>query len=210
MNVISFNYDDRDELFSNSYILIDSKHNCVVVDPSANNDGLISYIEKKKLTLKAVLLTHCHFDHIQGVDLLINKYNVPLYVSNDDIPGLTDEEINCSYFTSNKVEVKSTPSPINDGDVLKELEEDIEVISTPYHTIGSVCYYLKNSNILFSGDTLMKDNIGRDDLPTACPTLKNDTMSKIIRLPENIKVYPGHGKSTTIGSEKKFNPFIKR
>ena len=107
------------------------------------------------------------------------------------------------------VYIKSKIDTISDKQELNILSEPIRVIETPYHTIGSVCYYLKDSKILFSGDSLFKDSIGRDDLPTSIPYRKSASLNKIMSLPEDVKVYPGHGLFTSIGEEKKYNPFVK-
>lgn len=210
MEIIPFIYQSKDELASNAYIAIDSDKQCIVVDPGCDYDGLVSFIAKNNLKLKGVLLTHSHFDHIRGVDRLIDAFRCPLYCHRDDIDGLTDEDINLSYSFTDLVYVKASPTVINDGDILNLLNEPINVIHTPYHTIGSVCYYLSNSGILFSGDTLFKFTIGRVDLITSVKSMKSVTFKKLTVLPNTTKVYPGHGPSTTIGYEKEKNPFIKR
>jgi len=210
MEIIPFIYQSKDELASNAYIAIDSDKQCIVVDPGCDYEGLVSFIAKNNLKLKGVLLTHSHFDHIRGVDRLIDAFRCPLYCHRDDIDGLTDEDINLSYSFTDLVYVKTSPTVINDGDILNLLNEPINVIHTPYHTIGSVCYYLSNSGILFSGDTLFKFTIGRADLITSVKSMKSVTFKKLTILPDTTKVYPGHGPSTTIGYEKEKNPFIKR
>ena len=99
---------------------------------------------------------------------------------------------------------------VSDKEIINELKEGIEVIETPFHTRGSVCYYLEDSGILFSGDTLFKSSIGRDDFPGSCPKEKDRSLAKIMELSDTVKVYPGHGLFTFIGEEKKYNPFVKR
>ena len=209
MKVVPFYYDDYDDLFANTYVLIDDDKSCVVIDPSKDYDGIINYIEKNELVIKAVLLTHAHFDHIRGVDRLINKYHIPLYIGFDEVDSLYNPLFNCSSLMSNKYVLKSKAITVSDNEVLKLLDEDIICISTPYHTLGSICYYLKDSELLFTGDFLFKGSIGRSDLPTSSPKYFNSSKNKIINLNDNIKIYPGHGPSSSIKKEKETNPYLR-
>ena len=209
MKVIPFIYDDYDDLFANTYILVDDSLSCLVIDPSRKYEGIINYIEKSGLTLKGVLLTHGHFDHMRGVDLLIEKYRVPLYIGFYDEDCLKDPKKNLSYYMGMEMMVVNSPAiTVSDKEILHLLNEDIEVIYTPFHTIGCVCYYLKDSKILFSGDTLFRFSIGRDDFPNSSPKDKRASLNKLMALPEDVKVYPGHGAFTKIGEERRNNPFV--
>ena len=209
MEIIPFVYQSEDELLSNTYIFIDTSNACVVIDPSKDYDGIINYIEKNELNIKAVLLTHAHFDHIRGVDRLINKYHCPLYVGFDEADSLYNPYLNCSSLMSNEYILQSKAITISDNEVLKLLDEDIICISTPYHTLGSICFYLRNSGLLFTGDFLFKGSVGRSDLPTSSPKSFIGSINKIINLDENIKIYPGHGPSSSIKKEKEFNPYLR-
>ncbi|MCQ2814734.1 MAG: MBL fold metallo-hydrolase [Bacilli bacterium] len=212
MKIECFNYKGIDDLFSNTYVVSDDFLNCIVVDPSCDYDGIIKYIEKNSLNLQGILLTHGHFDHIRGVTRLTEKFKVKTYITNNDKELLTDPELNCSNYGAylRPIIVKANVNVVFDNDQLDLLNEPIRVIFTPYHTSGSVCYYLQTSKILLSGDTLFKKMIGRSDLPTSQPSLKRDSLNKIMVLPDDVKVYPGHGSSTTIGAERISNPFINR
>ena len=210
MKVVPFIYEDEDDLMANTCIVIDN-NDCVAIDPSKAYDGIVKFIEKNNLTLKAVLLTHGHFDHTRGVEILLHQYQVPLYIGFYDEDYLTSPYKNLSAFMKDgphSLSVEATT--ISDKEIIRELKEDIEVIETPFHTRGSVCYYLKDSGVLFSGDTLFKSSIGRDDFPGSCPKEKDRSLSKLMNLPDDVKVYPGHGLFTFIGEEKKYNPFVKR
>ncbi len=209
VRIIPFIYNDVDDLFANTYLVIDSNNSCVVIDPSIDYDGIINYILKNDLSLKGILLTHSHFDHMRGADRLVSYFHVPFYVHEDDIEGLTDYKKNCSSLDK-KVIVNSKPTKVSDGEKLSLLEDEIYVIHTPYHTIGSVCYYIDKDKILFSGDSLFKMMVGRSDLPTSCSFLRKESLQKLIKLNDEVKVYPGHGRFTTIGEERKSNPFIYR
>ena len=209
MKVIPFIYNDEDDLIANTYIVIDNNE-CVVIDPSKAYEGIAQYIKKNNLILKAVLLTHAHFDHMRGVDILIDSYRAPLYIGFDDESSLTNPLKNLSAFMNNEeLIVHAKPITVSDNETIHVLSEDIKVIHTPFHTEGSVCYYLKDSGVLFSGDTLFKSSIGRDDLPGSNPRKKETSLKKIMELPDKVKVYPGHGGFTTIYDEKIHNPFVK-
>lgn len=208
MKIVPFIYPDEDDLIANTYIAVDN-NKCVIIDPSKDYDGLIKFIKKNDLEPKAILLTHGHFDHMRGINVLLDAFHLPLYIGFYDQDNLIDGRKNLSSLFSNKpCVINCSPITISNGDKIRVLSEDIEVIETPFHTEGSVCYYLKDSKILFSGDTLFKNSIGRDDLPGACPKKKKASLERIMQLPDDVKVYPGHGEFTNIGNEKKYNPFV--
>ena len=211
VNVVAFSSNDILELSSNTYIVTDSFSSCIVIDPSRNDNKVIDYIESHHLNLKGVLLTHAHFDHVRGLDQLIDHFHVPFYLEENDSELLTNPIYNCSasYHRGGSLIVRNKPTLVKDFETLKLLSEDILVISTPFHTSGSACYYLSNSNILFSGDSLFYLAVGRSDLPTSVNSEIKRSLSKIMSLEDEVEVYPGHGKSTTIGYERKYNPFIK-
>lgn len=204
MNVIPFVYDTKDELLSNTYLLTEGKK-CIVIDPSSNYDGIVNYINKNKLELQAVLVTHSHFDHMGGVDRLVKAFHVKVYAGRDDIPGFTNTYYNCSDdYSIRKVIVESDVTPLDDGEILHLFKEDIVCIATPYHTVGAFSFYFKDSKMLFSGDSLFMYAFGRTDLPTSVPHKLKDSIKKLMALPDEVKVYPGHGRFTSIGNERRF------
>ena len=209
MKVIPFIYDDYDDLFANTYVLVDENNDCVVIDPSKQYGGIVNYIRKNNLNLKGVLLTHGHYDHIRGVDLLVNEFKVSVYIGFDEVDLIKDPYKNCSFMLGNSYSFEKELTPVSDKEILKLLKEDIVCIATPFHTAGSICYYLPNSQILFSGDFLFKGSIGRSDLPTGTPRTFNSSIAKILSLPENTKLCPGHGPSSTLKEEKMTNPYLK-
>ena len=202
MKVITFSNENSIELYANTYVLIDNNHQCVIIDPSNDNDEIKNFIKENDLSIKGILLTHGHFDHIRGVDHLEEAFDVPLYINEFDKALLTTPKLNCSdKFSRHNIIIKSEPVLVKDGDGINLLDEEIVVITTPYHTEGSVVYYLPKSQILFSGDSLFAGSFGRSDLPTSIPRLMHESVMKMFALPKEVIVYPGHGPKTTIGQE---------
>ena len=209
IKVEKFLYNDYDDLNANTYVVYDENNNAVVIDPSVDNDSVSGFLDSHNLTPKAILLTHGHFDHIRGVDRLVKKYNVPLYIHFDEEDYLKDSQLNCSCY-ENEFIVESNPITVVDNETLKLLDEDeIRVIHTPFHTRGSVCYYFINNKLLFSGDTIFKMSVGRDDLPGAIPSKRRESLEKIKKLPLETKIYPGHGPNTVLKTELELNHFLR-
>ena len=209
ITVVPFIYEQIDDLYANTYLLIDENKACVVIDPGKDYLGLINYINKNDLSLKAILLTHGHVDHIRGVDTLVNAFNVPVYIGFDDLVMLTDGYLNLSEMLGEKIIIKAKVTTLSDNESLHLLSEDITVIYTPYHTAGGVCFYLKDSAILFTGDFIIPHGIGRCDLPNAKPKEFVHSINKILSLPKETKIYGGHEKSSTLETELRINPYLK-
>lgn len=204
MRVEKFNYNDPEELRANTYVVFDEDKNAVVIDPSVDSNGVINYLKKNNLSLKAILLTHAHFDHVCGVKRLVDEYHVFTYIHPLEKSSLMDPYENCSITFEKEIIIDVPTKDINDGDALNFLKENIKVLHTPYHTLGSVCFYLEDSHLLFSGDSLFKRGVGRSDLPTSSPRDMKATLLKLYSLPRETVVMPGHGNNTTIGEEKAF------
>ena len=209
IKVIPFIYEDYDDVYANTYVLIDDKNNCVVIDPGKEYPGIVNYIKKNSLNLKAILVTHGHFDHIRGINTLLNEYKVPVYIGFDDEEKLTNTFTNGSAHFGNEAIIDVKANTLADNEILKILTEEIKVITTPYHTSGSVCFYLKDSGVLFTGDFIIPHSIGRSDLPTAMPKEFNNSIAKILALPNETKIYGGHGPFSTLEMERRVNPFVK-
>lgn len=185
----------------NCYIVMDENTNeGFLVDPGADAEILANVVENIKMKPKFILLTHGHWDHIGAVVELKDKFNIPFYISANDN----------DMIQSGQDTYGSTPSPdgyLKEGDTFKFADKTIRVIETPGHTPGGVCFLVDKS--LFTGDTLFNGTIGRTDfVGGSFETLVSSVRRKLATLPEDIKVYPGHGPSTTIGLEKRQNPYI--
>ena len=179
----------------------------VIIDPADNADYLVSKCREFGVEPEAVLLTHAHFDHMLAADDICKKFGCKLYVHMDDERMLNDPSLNLSGTLGTEQVSISADHLLRDGDVLHFLNLEWKVMATPGHTAGSVCYYLPEEEVLFSGDTLFAESLGRTDLPTgSMSAIVRSIAEKLLVLPDDIMVYPGHGDATTIGHEKQYNP----
>ena len=203
---------------ANSFIGFNEKREGFLVDPGYNVDNvLINHIRKLGVKIVAILITHGHFDHIHALEEVCNEFpDANVYISEDEADFLTDVDLNLSTEPelADQGVHKLTYVPthlikVNDGDIIKEAGFDIQVIGTPFHTKGSVCFYLDSEKALFSGDTLFFTTIGRTDLPTGSNRTIKSSLAKLKELPDGIKVYPGHGACTNLDREKKYNAYLK-
>ena len=182
---------------------------CFAVDPGACPPELTGYIKREGLTVKAVLLTHGHFDHILGLDDFLEEFPVPVYACKEEKILLESAELNSSTGMYGKSYTFSGAEYVSDRQILHIAGSEIQVIRTPGHTAGGCCYYIPEERVLFSGDTLFRASVGRTDLPTGSMSdLVRSVRDRLLVLPEETKVYPGHMEETTIGYEKKYNPFV--
>ena len=182
---------------------------CFVTDPAACPPELVGHIRKEGLNVKAVLLTHGHFDHIMGLDDFLKEFPVPVYAFSEEKPLLESAELNSSLGMFGSPYTFSGAEYVSDGQILHIAGFEIRVIHTPGHTAGGCCYYIPAENVLISGDRLFRASVGRTDLPTgSMGDLVRSVREKLFVLPEETKVYPGHMEETTIGYEKKYNPFV--
>lgn len=169
---------------------------CVVIDPGYATGELETLLAKENKKVEAVLLTHCHFDHVGGVASLARQENCPVYICPSDLdlpPMMTDGEI---YYTDTYEE----------GDVLHLAGLTFRVLHTPGHTPGSVC--LQCEDALFTGDTLFAGSCGRTDFPGSSPRDMVSSLKRLAALPGDFRVLPGHGVETTLNEERRSNPFM--
>lgn len=189
------------------FIYKENDNKIIVVDPADRGEYLYNAFKEAGLEVAAILLTHAHFDHIWGCNKLRELSGVQVFALEDERELCESAKLNVSEDVGRPYTV-SVDWYLRDGE--KVIIEDMEftVIATPGHTQGSCCYYFEKDNILVSGDTLFEGSVGRTDLPTGNgPTLSRSLKEKLMVLPAETLVFPGHGNSTTIGDEKKYNPF---
>lgn len=196
-------------LSTNCYLISNSEtKQAVIIDPSMYSRKLREHIVNEGLKVEAVLLTHGHFDHIMGLDELLKDYDVPVYVHEDDKETINSVTLNLSRIYTGGYTF-SDAKYIKDGDVLSFAGYDFKVIHTPGHTPGGVCYYVESEGVLFSGDTLFQNSIGRSDFENSSTSdLVHSVRDKIFKLPDDVVVYPGHMGETTLEHEKKYNPYV--
>jgi glyoxylase-like metal-dependent hydrolase (beta-lactamase superfamily II) len=206
MKIAKLNYQPD---FCNTYVVGEEGGNCVVIDPGYNENHVLErYLQKHQKKVLGILITHGHYDHIKGLGNFEGIDQIPVFMDELDFPCLTDTKRNVStgLFDEPLILENIHPYPAEDEDEIKLGNWIFKVIETPFHTMGSVCYWLEDEAVLFSGDTLFHLGVGRSDLPGSCPRNQADSLHKLALLPPETKVYPGHGPSTSIGAELSFNP----
>jgi hydroxyacylglutathione hydrolase len=193
----------------NTYLIWDEITNeSAVIDPGCYNEteetNLDNFITSRNLSVKYLLCTHCHIDHLIGCSFIKKKYNPLFYVPEQDLPLLHNADKQADAFN---LKLNTPPPP--DGFISEDLQlnlgqKKITFIYTPGHTPGEFCIYLKEDNICVTGDVLFKGNIGRTDLWGGnYDNLIQSITDKLFTLPENVIIFPGHGENSTIGEEKK-------
>lgn len=182
-------------------VLVPKSKRLYIIDPGAETDRILDAASKLDFDQAFILLTHAHVDHISAVGEIAAKLNAKVLLDNADHGMYSSPDNHLMPFVP---AAKNLPVPVTEIS-----NPDFEIIKTPGHSPGGVCFYFKNIPALFSGDTLFAQSIGRTDLPGGnMSDLLKSIKDKLMLLPENLKVYPGHGPTTTIGDEKRNNPYV--
>ncbi len=193
-----------DNITTNCYIIYDEKNNeAMVIDPAGEVDKIDELLDVLQAKLKYIYLTHCHADHIGGVKELQNLKGGKVLIHSEDYEGLKEPNINLSALMCNERLSIDADARVNDGDILHVGNLEFRVIHTPGHTRGGSSLYCESENMVFAGDTLFKGMWGRTDLPTSnFNEIINSINNKLLVLPGDTIVYPGHGISTQIQEEE--------
>ena len=197
---------------TNCYVLRkdDSAKDCLIIDPGLEAGELIEFLDEQKLNPVAMLITHGHIDHIAGVAALRNRFaEIKVYIHNLDAEMLSEPTNNLSAMAGSAFVTEAEDVSLKEGDVIDLAGVKLLVLHTPGHTPGGISLYSKQDGVVFVGDTLFADSIGRTDFPGGSMSqLLAGVREKLFTLPEETQVYPGHGPATTIAAEKAHNPFF--
>ncbi len=183
----------------------------ICVDPGDDGDRIAAELGRNRFTLKAILLTHGHFDHILGISKLKEiAGDAPVYAAREEKECLNHNTINLSGYGDPRIYTLEADHYLDDGQELSLIGRRIVCLLTPGHTAGGMCYYFPEAGFVASGDTLFRGTVGRTDLPSAddraiVPAIRE----KLMTLPDDTVVYPGHGPATTIREEKNGNPYLR-
>lgn len=193
-------------MVSTDCYIVYNQGEAVIIDPADNASYIWNQCRELGVTPTAILLTHGHFDHVMAAEELRKNLGIHIYAGEREAALLKDPSLNLSTSFGTQVSFQADRL-VKDGDVLELLGAKWQVLETPGHTAGSVCYLVEEENLLFSGDTLFAESLGRTDFPTGSSgqIIKSIT-ERLFELREDIMVYPGHGEPTTIGHEKRYNP----
>lgn len=191
------------------FVYNEGENRAIVFDPADKGDYLYDKLTESGFEIAGILLTHGHFDHIFGVEKLKELSGAKVYAYEAEKVLCEDAYVNVSAQTGRKCTIK-VDEYVTDGQEISLADMTCKVLATPGHTVGSCCYYFEEDKLLISGDTLFLESVGRTDLPTgSMAKLNRSIKEKLAVLPEDVKVYPGHGDSTTIGHELQYNPYCQ-
>ncbi len=182
----------------------------IVIDPGADIEGIEQILNRHQLKVKAIVITHAHIDHIGGAAKLKALTSAPVYMNRRDRELYDEIDVQAAWLGMATPETTEIDADAREGDTLELGGAQFHVLETPGHTQGSISIWIPGENKLIAGDTLFRDSIGRTDLPGGDGRqILRSIQTKLMPLPADAAVYPGHGARTTIGREKEQNPFLK-
>ena len=185
-------------------------HEAIVIDPGDELSKITEALDKHQLKVKAIIVTHGHIDHVAGAAKLRALTGAPVYMNESDDVLLRSLDVQAGWLGMETPERPEIDTPANDGVSLKLGNADFNIITTPGHTQGSLSVWIPQEQKLVAGDTLFRETVGRTDLPGGdSRKLLSSIKTRLLPLPDEAVVIPGHGQLTTIGHEKQFNPFLQ-
>ena len=184
---------------------------CLIIDPGFSAEPLLEFLKKESLQPTRIILTHGHCDHIEGIKLLLENFNgISISIGKDDAEMLTSCRHNLSLLMGAPFKLKPPDELLEDGDLIELDNIKLEVLATPGHSPGGVSFFCRDDAVVFAGDCLFAGSIGRTDFPNASSkTLLDSIRQKLLTLPDQTRVYSGHGPETSIEIEKRTNPFLR-
>jgi len=202
-------------LAENTYLLTNEKQQALIIDPGCyfteEENTLKNFIAEKNITPVQLINTHCHLDHVFGNEWVHKNYGLELYIHEGEKAVLEFAPAAGNMYGLNFTNYKGALHFLNEGDKISFGDNELEILFTPGHSPASVCFYCKAQNFIIGGDVLFNESIGRFDLPGGNEQqLYKSIRGKLYVLPDETIVYPGHGEPTTLGHEKKYNPFVRQ
>lgn len=209
--VIAFTFSPFQE---NTYVVVDESKEAVIIDPGCllqhEKEELANFVLANNLKIKYLLQTHTHLDHVFGSAFVKRKFGVKMWMHRADLPVLSDVETRCKLWGIRGYEPVEADEFLEEGDVIKFGTTELEVVYVPGHSPGHVAFINHADRYIIGGDCLFKRSIGRTDFPLCSfDDLQHSIQTKFYTLPDDYVVYAGHNEPTTIGDEKKYNPFVR-
>ena len=197
-------------LACNCSILADeTSRRATVIDPGANIEKILAVLKQHRLTVEQIIITHAHIDHVGGAVQLKRATGAPIYMNQNDLPLLKMMDMQAGWLGVPTPEIAAPDVDASDLLALTIAGEPAQVLHTPGHTEGSICLHMPNPQLLLAGDTLFAGSIGRTDLPGGdLRKILHSLKERLLPLPDETRVIPGHGPATTIGEERETNPFL--
>ena len=192
------------DIITNTYIILDEeKKEAAIIDPGGEPEKIIDMISSLDAQIKYIIITHCHYDHIGALFKIKQYTNAKIFMSRIGSDGLNDPNINLSEYLDMNLPNIEVDSRVDDGDLIHIGDLEFKVLTTPGHTKGGICLYSESEKLVFTGDTIFAGSWGRTDFPTGSMVeIMNSITAKILVLPDETMVYPGHGRPTTVKDEK--------